>query len=207
MQNPVASASPDLASQLPQLIKGISTIDLVILGVILLLAIRCAFRGFVRETMDMAGILLGLLFATLFSGLLAPLLETWLGKTPWNQILAFAAVFILTWLLIFLLRDSLQAIVDNLELNHLDHGLGFLLGAVEGVLIVFLLLFLLNLQQVVPLRQYLDGSLTFRLMSPLFSYADQLIVTTVPGASTLGVPAASPVASPAASLAPGAGGK
>jgi membrane protein required for colicin V production len=165
-----------------QLIQGISTVDVVALAVILLLGIRAAWRGFVRETMDMAGIIVGLLFGVLFSGLLAPVLETWLGKTPWNQILAFAAIFALSWLLVFLLRDGLQALVDGLELQTLDHALGFVFGAVTGILVVFLLLFLLNLQQVVPLRPTLEESVAFRLLSPLFGYADQLIVATVPGA-------------------------
>jgi membrane protein required for colicin V production len=177
--NPVTTA----AQQLPNLIQGVSTIDLVAFILIFLLGLRCAFRGFVRETMDMAGILVGLLFGVLFSGLLAPVLETWLGKTPWNQILAFGAIWILTWFLMYLLRDTLQAVVDNLELNNLDHALGFLLGALEGALLVFLLLFLLNLQQVVPMRPTLDQSLAFQLLSPFFAYADHLLTTTVGAAS------------------------
>ncbi len=162
---------------------GMSVIDVVVLAIMGLLGLRCAIRGLVREVMDMAGIIVGLLFAVLFSNLLAPLLESWLGKTPWNQVLAFAAVFFLTWLLIHLLRDAVQALVDSLELQTIDHVFGFVFGAIEGALIVFLLLFLLNLQPVVPMRATLADSVAFKLASPLFSYADHLIVSNVPGAA------------------------
>jgi membrane protein required for colicin V production len=187
VDNP-ASTVQTITSTMPSMVQGISPFDLIGIGIILLLGIRCAFRGLVRETMEVAGIFVGVLFAVLFSNLLAPLLETWLGKTPWNQVIAFAVIFLLSLFLMHLIHDALASLVEGLEIETVDSALGFVLGAAEGALVVFLLLFLFNLQEVYPMRPALAESQVYKLMSPLFSYADNLISSTVASAAGAGGP-------------------
>ena len=75
-------------------LQGISAVDVGVLLLIIVFALRCAFRGFVREIMVVAGLLVGVLAGFLFSGMLAPVFEHWMGRSPWNHILAFIAIFI-----------------------------------------------------------------------------------------------------------------
>ena len=156
-------------------LQGISAVDVGVVLLIIIFALRCAFRGFIREIMAVAGLLVGVLAGVLFSGLLAPVFERWLGRTPWNQILAFIVIFIVASLLMLFVRNALETVVDNMQLEGMDHFLGFFIGIVEGLLIVFLLLFLLSLQQVIPLAKELHASIAFNLMSPLFAYANDLL--------------------------------
>lgn len=189
-------------NNLSQAVQGISAVDVGVLLLIIVCALRGTLRGFVREILSVAAVLAAVLCGALFSSLLAPLFETWLGKTPWNQILAFGAIFIAVFLLVTVLRNTLQNIIENLEWDGMDRALGFLLGAVEGLLVVYLLLFLLNLQQVVPLHKELDGSVAFKLLSPFFGYANEWLAKA-PAA----VQGANPAASPAALASPAAGGR
>lgn len=156
-------------------LQGISAVDVGVILLIIIFALRCAFRGFVREIMVVAGLLVGVLAGFLFSGLLAPVFQQWIGPSPWNTILAFGVIFLVASLLMLFVRNALESVVENLQLENMDHFFGFLLGIVEGVLVVFLLLFLLSLQQVIPLDKELRSSIAFNLMSPLFGAANELL--------------------------------
>jgi membrane protein required for colicin V production len=149
----------------------------VFFGIILLiLLLRGLFRGFVEEFGSVASVFLGILAAVLFSGLVAPLLDRYLGPSIWNQVIAFLGLFLIVYLVVKLSEAGLKNLVENAELENLDKALGFFLGLIEGLLVVFVLMFILYIQPLIPMEEAIQSSITGRLLLPLFPYAADLIV-------------------------------
>lgn len=137
----------------------IPPLDIVFLAVIVLAAIRCTFRGFIREFMTMAAVLLGLILALLFAGILAVFLEQYIGNSMLNHVIAFLIIFIVVYLLLKIFETALRNLFDRLNLENLDKSLGFFLGIVEGLVIVTVMVYLMEVQQFFDFRTILDQSI------------------------------------------------
>ena len=133
-------------------------LDIISIGIIAILAIRCAFRGFIREIMSMAALILGILAAVFFSKAGAILIDTYIGTSRWNQIIAFIALFIIVYIIIKLLESMLHKLLEHIHLDRLDRILGLALGAVEGAIVVILIVYLLKVQPVFDLNEVLEAS-------------------------------------------------
>ncbi len=151
-----------------------NALDLVLLALILLFALRCYFRGFVAELLSMAAVILGVFLAILFYRPAGELLAKYLALDSFTEVLGFAVVFLLVFLLIKILQGVLRSVVENINLQNLDRGLGFLLGAAEGFLFVSLLLMLMRLQPVFDVTSLMEGSFLGRNLLPILVSAARL---------------------------------
>jgi len=154
---------------------NIPAIDLVFLIIILIAVIRGVFRGFIREIMAVSSVFLGILLAVLFSGVVSLYLIPVLGDTIWNQVIAFLAIFIVVYLLVKLFEAGLNSLIEKIQLENLDRALGFFLGLIEGMLLVFLLLFGLQIQPFFDFQDLLQSSFIYGLVAPFFPYAVQVL--------------------------------
>jgi membrane protein required for colicin V production len=84
----------------------------------------------------------------------------------WSQIIAFLVLFIVVYLVVKLVEGLLHRGIEALSLKKLDSVLGFLLGALEGLLIVCVVLLLIDLQPFVDVRDLLERSYAARLILP-----------------------------------------
>lgn len=148
-----------------------SPLDIVALVIILLIALRVTFKGFVTEFMSKAGILVGVVAALLFTTLLAPEIDQRFALGPWSNILAFIALFVVGFVITKLLSNMLTSVLEALHLNFLDNMLGFVLGAVEGAVIVSFIVFVLNLQTVIDLGPMFQESWVVELLAPIAPYS------------------------------------
>ncbi len=153
-----------------------NALDLVLLIVVLLFALRCYFRGFVEELLSMAAIILGVFLAIVFYRPAGEFLAEHLALESFTEVLGFAVVFLLVFLLIKILQGVLRSVIENINLQTLDRGLGFLLGAAEGLLLVSLLLMLMRLQPVFDLSGLLEGSFLGRTLLPVLVSAARVEV-------------------------------
>jgi membrane protein required for colicin V production len=140
---------------------GLAVIDIVFLIIIAIFALRCALRGIVGELMSMAALVLGLLSAIFFFRKTAELIR---GKfipdvKALPEIVAFIGVFIIVFAVIKIFEIILKDIIDRIQLGGPDRFLGFFLGVAEGLIIVCLLLFLINIQPFVEPDLVLGDSL------------------------------------------------
>lgn len=149
-----------------------SLIDIIIMLVIIAAAIRGTIKGFVAEAASMAALILGIGGAILFSRKLSLVLEKYLGRTAWNQIITFLLIFLVIYIAIKLLEGIMHAIFEKLNLNKLDSALGFFLGIAEGLLVGGLALFVLNWQPVFETHELLRNSLFYRLLLPFLPRTD-----------------------------------
>ena len=147
---------------------GMATIDIIFLVIIIIAAIRCAFRGFVTEIMSVAAILLGILGAILLSGLVAGYIDEYFGLAKWSNIVAFLVLFLVIYIIIKAVERGLDRFLERVQLEKLDKALGLFLGLLEGVIIVGLVIFIMLIQPLFDVENVLNGSWFARAFFSIF---------------------------------------
>ncbi|TVQ23440.1 MAG: CvpA family protein [Spirochaetaceae bacterium] len=152
-------------------------IDIVFLIIVALLSIRAAIRGFVKELLGTAALLLGIAVAVLFSGLVAGMIEQYMGPTIWSQVIAFLGLFLVVYVVVKIFESALNRLIERIHLDQLDHALGFFLGIAEGLFIVFMLLLLIQIQPFFEPETLMAGSFFAHVMIPFLPFAAEFLRT------------------------------
>lgn len=123
--------------------EGFTIVDAAGAGIILLSAILAYSRGFVREAMAIAGwvgaAFLGFLFASKAQPLVKelPVVGKFLTDSCELSIIAgFFAVFAVGLILAALFTPLFSSAVQRSVLGGFDQGLGFLFGALRGIVLI-----------------------------------------------------------------------
>ena len=126
--------------------EGFTIVDAGVAVVIVFSAILAYSRGFVREALAIAGWVAAAVLAYTFAPQARPLvgeipvLRDFLDNCPAATIAAFAGVFAVALVLFALFTPLFSAVIQRSALNALDQGLGFLFGALRGMLLVVIAL-------------------------------------------------------------------
>lgn len=118
-------------------------IDGVVAIVIVLSALLAYSRGLVREALAIAGWVLATILAFVFADQVQPLvrqipvLGDFIGDScELSVIAAFAAVFAVVLVIASIFTPLFSSLIQRSALGGLDQGLGFLFGALRGILLV-----------------------------------------------------------------------
>jgi uncharacterized membrane protein required for colicin V production len=140
-------------------------LDVIILVVLLLFALRGYHSGFVKQLVNFFGFIIALVLAYLFYDKLAPLLRDWIPFPKFDNVtlelfsrtfnvevmfynaLAFIIIFIAVKLILWILGMVLDAVASLPVISTINKISGLLLGLVQGFLIVLLLI---NFATVLP---------------------------------------------------------
>ena len=155
----------------------VAGIDIVFGIIVLILAFRAAIRGFVKELLGTAALILGITVAVVGSGMVAQLIEQYTGPTIWSQVIAFLVLFLVVYLVVKIFEGALNRLIERIHLDQLDHALGFFLGILEGLLIVFIALLLIQIQPFFDPQALVAGSLFARIMVPFLPFASEFFST------------------------------
>ena|GEM_PF-2236787 len=112
--------------------------DLVILAILALLTLRGIWKGMVSQIVSVASIFVCWIVATRFGSLVAPTIPV---EPPWNQVLAMAIVFVITWIAIRFASAALEKIIKHWHLEKLNKLLGGALGFTKGLLLCLIITF------------------------------------------------------------------
>lgn len=154
---------------------NLNPVDIASLLILVVLGLRAAIRGFVQEFVSVAGVLLGALGGWLFSARLAEVLDGLIGPGAVNQPLAFAAIFLVVFLIALIFRNALQNIVEGFDLQNADHVLGAIVGVVEGVVMVFVLTSLVELLRIETFNPVFHDSVTWQFFEPFIREAGRMV--------------------------------
>ena len=152
-------------------------IDIVFAIIVVILAFRAAIRGFVKELLGTAALFLGIIVAVLLSGTVAQAIDEYIGPTIWSQIIAFLALFLVVYLIVKIFESALNRLIERIHLDQLDHALGFFFGIVEGLLVVFIVLLLVQIQPFFDPEALIAGSIFARIMLPFLPFAAEFLST------------------------------
>lgn len=126
--------------------EGFTIVDAAVAVVIVFSAILAYSRGFVREALAIAGWIAAAVLAYYFAPQAQPLVgeipvvRDFLDNCSAATIAAFAGVFAVALVVFALFTPLFSAVVQRSALNALDQGLGFLFGALRGMLLVVIAL-------------------------------------------------------------------
>lgn len=121
--------------------------DYAILIIIALSALISVWRGFVKEALSLAGLIVAFWLALSFQQPLANFLADYIGTPSLQLIAAFAIIFITTLILSGLVNYLAGQLVKKSGLSGTDRFLGVLFGLARGVLLVAILVLLAGLTQ------------------------------------------------------------
>lgn len=110
--------------------------DYAVLSVIGLSILLSILRGFLRETLSLAGWVAAFFVAKLYTLELAPLLPEAIPGEGLRLLAAFLILFLVTLLISSLLAIALAEVFKKIGLGWLDRILGALFGLARGVIIV-----------------------------------------------------------------------
>jgi membrane protein required for colicin V production len=150
--------------------NSFSTIDIIFSALILIFAVRCSLRGFIRELLSMAAVVLGLLAALYFFRAGGEFIRDNFmpGIKTIPEIIAFIALFLIVFILVNILELMLKQIVEEIRLGGVDRFLGIIFGFIEGLIVVCLALFIISIQPLFDPQSLLENSFFAGLLMPFF---------------------------------------
>jgi len=153
---------------------GFTIIDGIVAVVIVLSALLAYSRGFVRESLAIAGWIVAGILAFLFAPQVEPLVKEIpvvgdfiADSCELSMIGAFTIVFAIALIVASLITPLFSSLVQRSALGGLDQGLGFLFGVARGVLLVAIAYFVYETVITSQNIQIIDDSRSARVFSRL----------------------------------------
>jgi membrane protein required for colicin V production len=110
--------------------------DIVVAVVLLISGVIGLFRGFVKETLTIAG-WIGAILITLYGyPFVSPLLASFITDNFVANIITASVLFLVSLILLTILTHMIANRVQGSMLSHLDRALGFVFGLARGLLLV-----------------------------------------------------------------------
>lgn len=149
--------------------NSIAMLDIILMIIMFIFAIRCILQGFLRELISMTSWICGILGAIFFYRQAADFIRNnFFQDIPiLPEVLAFFGVFFVIFLIIKVLEVLLKDVLDMIRLGAADRFMGFLLGLVEGLVCAVVLLFIINIQPIFDTEPIFAGSIFAERLLPI----------------------------------------
>jgi membrane protein required for colicin V production len=85
------------------------------------------------------------------------------------EIIAFTALFLILFIAVKIIESLLKNIIEGVKLGGADRVLGIFFGVAEGIVVVSLVLFLLNIQPLFDPAPIFAGSFFANILLPLIA--------------------------------------
>lgn len=117
--------------------------DIIIIAIIVILALKGLFSGFIRETCSMLGIIGGVLVASRYSGAVGDLINDLIAieSQTLRNLIGFMLILALIWVGFLVIAEILVRFATFIKLGKLDKVLGVGIAAVKIFLVVSIILF------------------------------------------------------------------
>ena len=123
---------------------SLTILDAVVVVVVVISAILAMVRGFVREILSVASWVAAAIAAYLFYQPVIPLVKPYLESTTVATIVAAAAIFFVALIVASYITMRISDFVIDSCAGAFDRALGFIFGAVRGVLLLVIALLFFN---------------------------------------------------------------
>jgi membrane protein required for colicin V production len=150
-----------------------SYLDLGLIAVILISAFLAMLRGFTREVLAIASWGAAAVAAIYLHPLVLPYVKPYIAKDVIALAVAAAAVFFVTLIAVSLITVKLSDAILDSKVGALDRSLGFLFGAVRGLLLCVIAFVFFN--WLVPAQTQPQWVKTARMRPLLQATGDQLM--------------------------------
>jgi membrane protein required for colicin V production len=192
-----------------------SYLDLGVIIIVLISAVLAMVRGFTREVLAIASWGAAAVAAIYFHPFVLPFVKPYISKDAVALAVAAAIVFFVTLILVSVITIKVSDAILDSKVGPLDRSLGFVFGAVRGILLCVIAFVFFN--WLVPDKAQPDWVKDARMRPVLQSTGDELIAMlpddpeglinklkkpkaaseeAVPDSDTVPPPSGSPAASP-----------
>ncbi len=114
-------------------------LDYAIIAIALMSVAIGAWRGAIREIINISGWVVAFILAHAFSADLAAYFSDWIAEPVYRMALSWLAIFVAVLIFASLLASLLTELVRKLGLSGLDRLLGAIVGLLRGVLVIVVL--------------------------------------------------------------------
>ncbi|MEQ1519006.1 MAG: CvpA family protein [Usitatibacteraceae bacterium] len=114
-------------------------LDYAIIIVVLVSLAIGAWRGAIREIINIASWVVAFILAHAFSADLAPYFADWMTEPVYRLVVAWIVIFVAVLIFASLLASLLSELVRKLGLSGLDRVLGAIVGLLRGGLVIVVL--------------------------------------------------------------------
>lgn len=119
--------------------------DYVVLGIIFVSVLLSIIRGFVRESLSLAGWIVALVVAGSFAVQFEPMLPAEIGGEGLRLLAAFIVLFLSVLIVAVLITKLLSALIKSVGLGFIDRFLGAAFGFLRGLVVVTILILIAGL--------------------------------------------------------------
>ena len=135
-------------------------LDYAIIVVVLVSMAIGAWRGAMRELINIGGWVVAFIAAHAFSGALAPFFADWMAEPIYRSVVSWIVIFVAVLIFAALLASLLSELVRKLGLSGLDRMLGATVGLLRGVLVVIVLALVAGMTKFPQSALWKNASLT-----------------------------------------------
>ncbi len=156
---------------------NVQLLDLVSLALIAFLGIKGIFRGFVKETFGLIGLIGGIYVASRYAQAAGEFLDTnifHLQNKNSLYLIGFIAALIAFWLVAVMIGNVLGRLVSSSGLGIVDRILGFFVGAAKVFMIFSIIIYVLN--SIPIFKQSVQNIFSGSMMYPYFTAMGAKIV-------------------------------
>ncbi len=122
----------------------ITILDGILIAIMLISAVLAMIRGFVREVLSIASWVAAAVAAYLFYGQVLPIAKQYIANEHIALGVSVASVFLLTLIVVSYITMRISDFVLDSRIGALDRSLGFVFGAVRGMLLVVVAMLFFN---------------------------------------------------------------
>jgi membrane protein required for colicin V production len=150
-----------------------SYLDLGVIAIVLISAVLAMVRGFTREVLAIASWAAAAIAAIYFHPYLMPYVKPYVGKDTVALAISAAIVFFVTLIVVSVITVKISDAILDSKVGPLDRSLGFVFGAVRGVLLCVIAFVFFN--WLVPVKAQPDWVKDARMKPMLQSTGEGLI--------------------------------
>ena len=151
----------------------ITLLDGILLVIMLLSAVLAMIRGFVREVLSIASWVIAAIAAYLLYGQFLPFVKQYINQEYVALGVAVASVFLITLIVVSYITMRISDFVLDSRIGALDRSLGFVFGALRGMLLVVVAMMFFN--WFVPAQEQPNWIATAKSKSMLDSIGNRLV--------------------------------
>ena len=165
---------------------GLTIIDGVSIAVVLLSGILAYARGFLREVLAISGWIISIIIAFMLAPTGVPLVSEipYLNKIvsgcEATTIISFALILAISVLVCSIFTPLLSNVVKRSVLNTFDQSLGFLFGALRGIILIVVSVVVYNQVAVDNEYEIVNNSLVYKSVVGISSNIETILPNSIP---------------------------
>jgi membrane protein required for colicin V production len=127
---------------------NLTTVDIIVLGIIALSCLFGGLRGLVKEAFSLVSWIAAVVLASMFSAELADMMTGLIDTASVRKIAAFVLIFVASVFAGALLSNLISSATSAVGLGAVDRALGAVFGIIRGVVIVTVVVMLTSQMEI-----------------------------------------------------------